>query len=99
MLQPSPPLPSGASIYTDTAQGHPESMGLLDTSRVELSVSRCPEFLLEGFLLLFPGESVAGLSVMTITEHTQNDMTSWSSSVEVEREELVVHVRPACSGR
>lgn len=67
-------------------------MALLDTSRVELSVSQCPEFLREGFLLLFPGESVDCLSVMTVTEHTHNDMTTWSLSVEAEREELVAHV-------
>lgn len=71
-------------------------MALLDTSRVEVSVSQCPEFLREGFLLLFPGESVEALSVMTITEHTHNDMTSWSSAVEAEREELAAHVRLTC---
>ena len=45
-----------------------------------------------GFLDLFPGvasDSLDKMTVLTVCQRTQNDMTSWNSAVEKEREELL----------
>ena len=53
----------------------------------------CPEGLHSGFMLLFPGVSaISQLTVITLSEHTINDMTGWSSAIEEEREQLLEHV-------
>lgn len=43
---------------------------------------------------LFPGMRVVSgeLLVLTLSEQTRHDMTSWSPEVEEEREQLIEHV-------
>ena len=45
-------------------------------------------------LLLFPGVSALpdGLNIITLSQHTVNDMTAWSVEVEKERDQLLEHV-------
>lgn len=64
---------------------------------VECVAQEIPEFLLSELLLLFPGVSgqvVDRLHVITLSQHTQHDMTGWSMEVEQEREQLLEHVSP-----
>lgn len=62
---------------------------------VECMVQEIPEFLVSQLMMLFPGVSVQGegLNVITLSQQTLHDMTSWSSDVEEEREQLLEHVR------
>ncbi len=49
-------------------------------------------FVFTGFLDLFPGvpsKSLENMTVMTLCQRTQNNMTSWNAQVEQEREELL----------
>ena len=57
-------------------------------------VQECPPFLQSDMMQLFPGVAVKSdqLTVITLSEKTKNDMTGWSSDVEVERELLLEHV-------
>ena len=66
---------------------------------VECLVQECPEFLLRGMKELFPGVDLKSkkLSVITLSEKTDNDMTSWSAGVEEEREQLLEHVSACVS--
>ena len=61
---------------------------------VECLVQECPEFLQRSMKELFPGVDLKSkkLSVITLSEKTENDMTSWSAGVEEEREQLLEHV-------
>ena len=45
-------------------------------------------------MLLFPEVSVPkdGLTILTVCKHTDNDMSTWSSSVEEERDSLTKKV-------
>ncbi|KAL9967087.1 hypothetical protein ACROYT_G025250 [Oculina patagonica] len=58
---------------------------------VECSVQQCPSFLHQGFMELFPdiGVHVGQLTVVSISQHTNNDMSAWSPDVEEERESLM----------
>lgn len=58
---------------------------------VECSVQQCPSFLHQGFMELFPdiGVQMGQLTVVSISQHTQNDMSTWSPDVEEERESLM----------
>ena len=82
----SPPLedvPLVMSSIRDKPQG-----------TVECLVQECPGFLQKGMLELFPGAKLKSekLCVITLSEKTENDMTSWSMAVEEEREKLLEHV-------
>ena len=68
---------------------------------VECMVQEIPEFLVSELMLLFPGVSMQGegLNVITLSQQTLHDMTSWSSEVEEEREQLLEHVRELFSIR
>ena len=82
----SPPLedvPLVMSSISDKPQG-----------TVECLVQECPSFLQKGMLELFPGAKLKSekLCVITLSEKTENDMTSWSMAVEEEREKLLEHV-------
>lgn len=61
---------------------------------VECLVQECPLSLHTGFLQLFPGVSLNSgrLTVITLSEKTEHDMTAWSSAVEDEREQLLEQV-------
>ena len=61
---------------------------------VECLVQECPSSLHAGFLQLFPGVSLNSgrLTVITLSEKTEHDMTAWSSAVEDEREQLLEQV-------
>lgn len=61
---------------------------------VECLVQECPQSLHQGFLLLFPGVTLTygRLTVITLSEKTEHDMTSWSPAVEDEREQLLEQV-------
>ena len=52
---------------------------------VECLVQEVPHFLIEEFMLLFPGLSLHGerLNVVTLSERTVNDMTGWSEAVSL----------------
>ncbi|KAJ7386177.1 hypothetical protein OS493_010570 [Desmophyllum pertusum] len=58
---------------------------------VECSVQQCPSFLHQGFMELFPdiGIHMGQLTVVSISQHTKNDMSGWSPDVEDERESLM----------
>uniref|UniRef100_UPI0037E7365A metabolism of cobalamin associated Db isoform X1 n=3 Tax=Semicossyphus pulcher TaxID=241346 RepID=UPI0037E7365A len=57
-----------------------------DTCSVECVVQTCPELLRKDFLSMFPEAPPSGLMAVTVTQKTKNDMSSWSSEVEEERE-------------
>lgn len=60
----------------------------------ECLAQSCPPSLHAGFMRLFPSQTVATgeLLVLTLSEQTSHDMTSWSPEVEEEREQLIEHV-------
>lgn len=62
---------------------------------VECKLQECPEFIHDEMMQLFPETKVdkGQLRLIILTEKTCNDMTSWSSAVEEEREDLLAHVR------
>ncbi|KAL6728761.1 hypothetical protein Aduo_010499 [Ancylostoma duodenale] len=57
---------------------------------VELTVQECPRLLKKDMKLLFPGMNFdnVNVSVMNITQKTENDMKAWSEEMEQEREML-----------
>ena len=61
---------------------------------VECSVQECPGFLHRSFMELFPdvGLKTGQLTVVSISQHTNNDMSSWSPDVEEERDTLMANV-------
>lgn len=63
---------------------------------MECIVQEVPEFLVANLLQLFPGVSLGNekLNVIVLSQRTVNDMTSWSTEVEGEREQLLEYVSP-----
>lgn len=59
--------------------------------RMEYRAHKCPVLLRKEFKDLFPQRNImeGELTVITISLKTKNDMTTWSSEVEQEREELL----------
>lgn len=57
-----------------------------DTSNVECAIQSCPQLLKKDFESMFPEAPNNGMMVVTVTQKTQNDMTSWSEEVDKERE-------------
>jgi len=56
---------------------------------VECRIDSCPPSLKRGFQRLFEKtDRRETLTVLTISQHTENDMTTWSDTVEEEREAL-----------
>lgn len=60
-----------------------------DNSSVECAIQSCPEHLQKDFQLMFPEAPSTGMMVVTVTQKTHNDMTSWCAEVEREREEML----------
>ncbi|XP_068234504.1 cobalamin trafficking protein CblD [Palaemon carinicauda] len=58
---------------------------------LECRVQDCPELVKKDFLDLFPGRNIHGapLSVLTLSQKTEHDMSGWSEEMENEREELI----------
>lgn len=58
---------------------------------LECRAQECPELIKKDFLDLFPGRNLreAPLSVLTLSQKTENDMSGWSEEMESEREELM----------
>lgn len=60
-----------------------------DNSSLECAIQSCPELLKRDFQSMFPEAPSSGMTVVTVTQKTQNDMTSWSAEVEQEREQML----------
>lgn len=58
------------------------------SSTVECAIQPCPKRLRKDFQSMFPEAPSSGMMVATVTQKTQNDMTTWSAKVEQERELL-----------
>lgn len=58
-------------------------------SRVECAVLSCPEALRKDFLSMFPDAPCSELTVITVTQRSRSDMSSWSPAVEQEREAML----------
>ena len=103
-LHPQLPLPGAVGLAPIPSDRHSppledaplvmSSVGDKPQGTVECLVQECPSFLQKGILELFPGAKLKSdkLCVITLSEKTENDMTSWSMEVEEEREKLLEHV-------
>lgn len=58
-------------------------------SRVECAVQSCPELLRKDFAMMFPEAPSSSMTLLTVTQRTDNDMTAWSEEVDGEREQLL----------
>lgn len=70
----------------DALRNHPTAL--------ECIAQTCPDKLRKGFNELFPSSDVGAevsLTVVTMCQRTQHDMSTWSSEVEEERDELLEH--------
>ncbi|XP_024863185.1 metabolism of cobalamin associated Db isoform X2 [Kryptolebias marmoratus] len=59
------------------------------TSGVECAIQSCPEILKKDFCSMFPEAPSSDMMIVTVTQKTQNDMSSWSADVEEEREQML----------
>jgi len=61
---------------------------------VECSVQTCPTFLHRGFMDLFPDKKMKPneLTIISISQYTKYDMSTWSMEVEEEREATMQNV-------
>ncbi|XP_067370872.1 metabolism of cobalamin associated Db isoform X2 [Channa argus] len=60
-----------------------------DNSSVECAIQPCPDLLKKDFQSMFPEAPSSGMMVITVTQKTVNDMTSWCPEVELEREQML----------
>ncbi|KAM3861870.1 metabolism of cobalamin associated Db [Diretmus argenteus] len=60
-----------------------------DNSNVECAIQSCPELLKKDFQSMFPEAPSNGMMVVTVSQKTLNDMTSWSEEVDDERERML----------
>ncbi|CAH2329914.1 methylmalonic aciduria and homocystinuria type D, mitochondrial isoform X1, partial [Pelobates cultripes] len=68
-----------------------------EQAKVECAMQSCPELLKKDFASMFPEIPSNNLMVMTVTQKTANDMTTWSQEVENERELLLEKARTLIS--
>lgn len=61
----------------------------LSMDNVECKIQSCPQSLIKGLKSLFEQCPTDHLTVITISQKTENDMTTWSEDVEKERETLI----------
>eukprot|EP00112_Aurelia_sp_Birch-Aquarium-sp1_P022189 Seg6161.1 transcript_id=Seg6161.1/GoldUCD/mRNA.D3Y31 product="Methylmalonic aciduria and homocystinuria type D protein mitochondrial" protein_id=Seg6161.1/GoldUCD/D3Y31 len=69
----------------------PSTFPFTKQNNVECSIQECPNFIKKSLFDLFPGGSLKSdddLTVITVSQQTVNDMTSWTEAVESERESL-----------
>ncbi|KAG8432311.1 hypothetical protein GDO86_016811 [Hymenochirus boettgeri] len=60
-----------------------------ENAKVECAIQSCPDLLKKDFASMFPEIPSNNLMVLTVTQRTLNDMTTWSQEVENEREMLI----------
>ncbi|XP_064574318.1 cobalamin trafficking protein CblD [Zonotrichia leucophrys gambelii] len=60
-----------------------------ENAKVECAVQACPELLRKDVQALFPEAQPQRLTVLTVTQRSQHDMSVWSHEVEQEREALL----------
>ncbi|XP_015282135.1 PREDICTED: methylmalonic aciduria and homocystinuria type D homolog, mitochondrial-like isoform X2 [Gekko japonicus] len=60
-----------------------------EAAKVECAIQRCPELLRKDFASMFPRVTPSRLTILTVTQKTTNDMTSWSEEAESERQTLI----------
>ncbi|XP_075037014.1 cobalamin trafficking protein CblD [Mixophyes fleayi] len=60
-----------------------------ENAKVECAVQSCPELLRRDFSTMFPELPSNKLMVLTVTQKTVHDMTTWSEEVENERDVLL----------
>ncbi|XP_060100603.1 LOW QUALITY PROTEIN: cobalamin trafficking protein CblD-like [Heteronotia binoei] len=60
-----------------------------EAAKVECAIQACPKLLRKDFETMFPDVTSSSLTILTVTQKTTNDMTSWSEEVESERETLI----------
>ncbi|XP_061697611.1 cobalamin trafficking protein CblD-like isoform X2 [Syngnathoides biaculeatus] len=60
-----------------------------DNSCVECLTQSCPEKLMQDLQYLFPEAPASHVTVVTVTQKTMNDMTTWCSAVEEERDHML----------
>ncbi|XP_030065201.1 cobalamin trafficking protein CblD isoform X1 [Microcaecilia unicolor] len=61
-----------------------------ENAKVECAIQACPELLRKDFESMFPELPKSSLMmILTVTQKTENDMTSWSEEVEHEREMML----------
>ncbi|XP_038575713.1 metabolism of cobalamin associated Db isoform X1 [Micropterus salmoides] len=60
-----------------------------ENSSVECAIQSCPELLKKDFQSMFPEAPSSAMMVVTVTQKTQRDMTSWCAEVEQEREQML----------
>uniref|UniRef100_A0A8D2MC56 Methylmalonic aciduria (Cobalamin deficiency) cblD type, with homocystinuria n=1 Tax=Zonotrichia albicollis TaxID=44394 RepID=A0A8D2MC56_ZONAL len=66
-----------------------------ENAKVECAVQACPELLRKDLQALFPEAQPQRLTVLTVTQRSQHDMSVWSHEVEQEREALLENVSAA----
>uniref|UniRef100_A0A3Q2E735 Metabolism of cobalamin associated D n=1 Tax=Cyprinodon variegatus TaxID=28743 RepID=A0A3Q2E735_CYPVA len=82
-------VPPPEAPCSDGSQQVPPPEAPCSDCRVECAVLCCPEALRKDFLSMFPEAPSSDMTVITVTQKTQNDMTSWSGAVEQEREQML----------
>ncbi|XP_043930812.1 cobalamin trafficking protein CblD [Protopterus annectens] len=60
-----------------------------ENAKIECAIQSCPELLRKDFVSMFTDAPSNGLTVLTVTQKTKNDMTVWSEEVEEERDLLL----------
>ncbi|XP_028249593.1 metabolism of cobalamin associated Db [Parambassis ranga] len=58
-------------------------------NKVECAIQSCPELLKKDIQSMFPEAPSSDVMVVTVTQKTENDMTSWCMEVEQEREQML----------
>ncbi|KAM4608396.1 metabolism of cobalamin associated Db [Polymixia lowei] len=80
-------------FYGKESQASPQNVNTaeqyFDNSSVECAIQSCPELLKKDFQSMFPEAPSSGMVVVTVTQKTHNDMTSWSEEVDQEREQML----------
>lgn len=60
-----------------------------ENAHVECAIQTCPELLKKDFASMFPEAPANSMTVVTVSQKTKADMTSWCEEVDEEREQLL----------